>query len=339
MRVLKRGGGRRARWMPLALSLFSLVCWLSLAAPGWARPRQSEATSVHYAAGWNIVAAPTATELAGTAGPQYAFGADGTGYVSVHPGEIVGGRAVWAFFPQDVDEAFGGTAATFTRVLVPAGQWVLIGNPSTSLTLPITGADQALAYDPAQGYVAVTSLKPGQGAWVLSAAGGDVTVGTPPSDPQAQRVQQIQGEMVANPTDRANFDQLAGVAGELVQNHQYDRVQEAMDDLRAAFEDGLRSQGAAPLTEMTAVQVQSARTIRGDLVEAQSAVARGDYPAADAAIAEAVAAARRAEDDAVSESGGQPGSSNAAYFGRRQSSGTPNSLAAFGAIVRTAFFG
>jgi hypothetical protein len=41
----------------------------------------------------------------------------------------------------------------------------------------ISGADTVYTYDPVAGqYIAATTLKPGQGAWVLSNAGGTITL-------------------------------------------------------------------------------------------------------------------------------------------------------------------
>src|SRR5947209_8024284 len=115
---------RPARYLPAAL-IAALGCLVIVLAPrqSQAAQRQGELTRVQFSAGWNIVAVPTGTELTGTGGPQYAFGPDGTGYVTVHAGEIVGGRAVWAYFPGDTEQELGRTAATYTRLLTPADQW------------------------------------------------------------------------------------------------------------------------------------------------------------------------------------------------------------------------
>lgn len=60
----------------------------------------------------------------------------------------------------------------------PAGQWVMLGNPSATQTLTVRGADAVFRFDPAaNGYISTDSLAPGQGAWVLSSAGGTVTIG------------------------------------------------------------------------------------------------------------------------------------------------------------------
>src|SRR5689334_1284273 len=125
-----------------AVACVAVAALLLIASPRAGHAEQ-EAMRVHYPAGWNIVAAPTGTELRGVQGPQYSFGADGGGYATVHDGELIAGRAVWAFFPATFDEALGRTPARYTRQLVPANQWELVGNPSSTQTLPIAGADDA----------------------------------------------------------------------------------------------------------------------------------------------------------------------------------------------------
>jgi hypothetical protein len=107
---MRRGPYRRLLGRRLALALVALGCLLALAgfvASPATEHAQTEATSVHYAAGWNIVAAPSGTELRNAAGPQYAYGAAGDGYVQVNPGELVGGRAVWAYYSAATDQPLG----------------------------------------------------------------------------------------------------------------------------------------------------------------------------------------------------------------------------------------
>src|SRR4051794_34912094 len=92
---------RRRQLTPLTLGLAALaLVAVILSAKPRASEAQSEGTSVRYAAGWNLVGAPSATELRGASGPQYSFSGAGNSYVSVANGELVAGRAVWAYFPS-----------------------------------------------------------------------------------------------------------------------------------------------------------------------------------------------------------------------------------------------
>jgi len=63
-------------------------------------------------------------------------------------------------------------------VSVPAGSFVMIGNPYPT-TATVRGADVVYTYTPGSGYAATTSLPAGQGAWVYSAGGGEIRIGTP----------------------------------------------------------------------------------------------------------------------------------------------------------------
>ncbi|HZQ37885.1 MAG TPA: hypothetical protein VFD32_18290 [Dehalococcoidia bacterium] len=54
----------------------------------------------------------------------------------------------------------------------------MIGNPYPT-TATVRGADVVYTYTPGSGYAATTSLPAGQGAWVYSAGGGEIRIGTP----------------------------------------------------------------------------------------------------------------------------------------------------------------
>src|SRR5262249_30116330 len=147
----------------------------------------------------------------------------------------------------------GPTTARFTRVLAQADRWVLVGNPSSTMTLPIRGADSAMMYAGDNNYQPVNELQPGQGAWVMRHTAGDVTVGDAPSSAQRTQVRRLQQGPAQNAADSSNFAAIPAVAGELIGNHAYDQVQEAMDDLRSSFQDGLRLAHAADTPALTEV--------------------------------------------------------------------------------------
>jgi hypothetical protein len=332
-RLLKNLAGRYA-W--LAAGLVGLSALSVAGRGGPTSPVRAQVDTVHYAAGWNLVAVPTATLLEKATGPQYAFGPGGDGYEAVGPGEVIGGRAVWAYFPQDTDITVGHSAAEFSRVVAPADHWVLIGNPSTSEKLPLNGTDEALAYDVVAGYHDVSELQPGQGAWVMSHVGGDISLGKAPSGPQADEIRRLQTLMTDAPTDRGNFDVLGAVAAELVNERQYSQVQSAMDDLRAAEQDGLRKQGSGAFPSLSSLQRDSAVGVREDLALARDALQAGDFDHADRAIEAAKRSAQAAQDDGVAIARGQGSAHSAVFTSVRQQS--PDALAAFGALVRSAFF-
>ena len=335
------GTSRRSR-LGAVLCAFAALAILSVILS--AKPKESEAQTegipVKYAAGWNLVGAPSATELRGANGPQYSYGSDGTGYVTVAPGEMVAGRAVWAYFGSASTELLGRTAGDYTRIFVPADSYVLVGDPSSTQTLPITGADDAESYDPSQGaYHQVSGLSPGQGAWVLRFMAGFVYVGTPPTDSTGDRAAAVQTELQANPTDRNALNDVAAVGAELVQSRLYDEAQSEMDNFRAAFEDGLRQQGASALQELTARQVQAVQDARTFLAQAQEAVAAGDTGSADKDVTQAMQEGRAAQDDGTALTTGSPtatplvGPAQLIYEAAR----TPGTLAAFGTLVHAGF--
>lgn len=324
--------GRRA----LALLCLVLAGLALYARSGPPLAAQAEAT-VRYRAGWNLIAAPSGNTLAKASGPAYALGPHSDGYQVVGPGELIGGRAVWVFFPEDTTVTLGKTAAEYSRTLAPANEYLLLGDPSATATLTLSGADTAFAYDPAEGYKAVSELAPGQGAFVLSEGGSAITLGKPPAGAQADEIVRLQRALTDSPTDRANIDRLGAVAADLVKNRQYTDVQAVLDDLRAATEDGLRRAGSGPLPPLSQLQQDSVVVVREAVARAKAAATAGDLTQADAAIEAARRAAQAAEDDGISRAEGGDSGRNARYAaaGRAQQAA---GLAAFGALVRAAFF-
>jgi hypothetical protein len=125
------------------------------------------AGAVLYHRGWNLVAAPAGTRIQ----------ASGTLF-TLQPGDATKtGYGYWAYFAADATVAFTNAGAPSYTVQLPAGQWVLIGNPSATNEVTVTGGDIVYTYDPIAGqYQTTTKLEPGQGAWVFSASGGTVTL-------------------------------------------------------------------------------------------------------------------------------------------------------------------
>ena len=137
--------------------------------------------SATYAAGWNLVGAPAGTTFTAAAAPLYTLNASGS-YDSVPASEgVIGGRGYWAYFAGQTTVQFAGAGTNTATVSAPAGQYVMIGNPSATQNATVTGADTVYTYDAAgDAYAASNVLKPGAGAWALSNAGGTITITATP---------------------------------------------------------------------------------------------------------------------------------------------------------------
>lgn len=139
---------------------------------------QTGSGAVTYQAGWNLVSGPTGTVFSQAQGTLYTLTAASGGSYATLPNTLAvsPGQGYWAYFNTGVTVQLVTPGSTSASVTAPAGQYVMVGNPSATRTLTVSGADVVYTYTPAGGYAAGTSLAPGQGAWVLSNAGGTVTV-------------------------------------------------------------------------------------------------------------------------------------------------------------------
>jgi hypothetical protein len=333
--VTRNAGARLARCGVLLLAaLLIALGWSNVGGQGKAQPAlaATTGTTVHYASGWNLVAAPTGTVLSGVSGRLLGFGPVSNGYAEMASSGIVGGRAVWAYFAAATDVTMGATAATYTQMLLPPNHFALIGNPSTTETLPIHGADIALSYDLSGGYQPVTQLKVGQGAFVLSRSGGVVSVGAAPSETIAAQLRQAQSGLTDDAANVATFGTVPALASELLTMRDYGAVQGAMDDLRSAFADGLEQENAASMPELTPTQLSSTVAVRESLAQAQSAAAAGNLGAADAAINQAKMSAQASEDEAatIARKQGSSTASTGMLLRYLDTGYTPQSLARYG---------
>jgi len=132
---------------------------------------------VSYAAGWQLIGGPTDASFAAPR-PYYTLQAGDVAYETVSAGTALQpGLGYWAWFPTAGTGLLPRDPAGAQPVVrtLPAGRYVLIGNPFSS-TAAVSGADVVYTYDPASGYTAATQLPPGQGAWAFAAAGGPVTI-------------------------------------------------------------------------------------------------------------------------------------------------------------------
>lgn len=154
---------------------------LNLTGPSATQPGggTSTGTAVTYPAGYNIVAGPAGTVFS-QASVLYTFQAGDTNYENPPTTQPVqAGLGYFAYFPSSTTVTLSGNTTLPFTVTAPAGQYIMIGNPSATQTVTISGADIAYAFDPtnpSNPYSATTTLKPGQGAFVFSNAGGAITL-------------------------------------------------------------------------------------------------------------------------------------------------------------------
>jgi hypothetical protein len=126
-----------------------------------------------YPAGWNLIAAPPGTVITGASLPLYTWQYGDVAYV---PGTTTQpGFGYWAFFPGQSTIVLAVTpTTTITRALQP-NVYIMVGNAG-STPATVSGADVVYTYSPTSGYQITNVLQPGQGAWALSFAGGNVTI-------------------------------------------------------------------------------------------------------------------------------------------------------------------
>jgi hypothetical protein len=131
-------------------------------------------SSVFYPAGWNLVAGPAGTVVAGASGPLFTLQRGDTTYETLASGSALQpGLGYWALFNAPTSLAL--PVAAFGSIVrsVPPGQTVLIGNPF-GVTATVSGAGALYTYDSVRGYQRGGTLQPGQGAWATSATGSIV---------------------------------------------------------------------------------------------------------------------------------------------------------------------
>ena len=159
----------------LAISVVVLLTVLLGTARGNARA-QGSGSAVIYPAGWNLIAAPPGSDLSGALPPLFTLQSGDATYENIDPSQTAEAAGYWAYFPVDTTVALAAGDASPYTVQPPAGQYVMLGNPSGTVAAQISGADLVYRYDPVNGYQRATTLLPGQGAWVESGVGGPITI-------------------------------------------------------------------------------------------------------------------------------------------------------------------
>jgi hypothetical protein len=135
---------------------------------------QPAGVAVTYPAGWNLVAFPPGTDLSQISGPVYTYVPSSQSYEQVQPTQaMLSGMGFWVYFAAPATVVLGtGSAAPVSAGILP-GQWVMLGDPSSTAPAIIKGDAIAYTYDPLDGYQQVTRgfLLPGKGVWVTLEAG------------------------------------------------------------------------------------------------------------------------------------------------------------------------
>lgn len=132
--------------------------------------------SLTYPSGWNLIAWPAGSQISGAGGPLYTWQPGDSSYEVLSAGILTStGMGYWANFPTTTTEALPYSAKLHMSRYLPAGQYVMIGDPS-NWPATVIGADSVYTYDPVSGYQRTTVLRPGQGAWALSHFGATVTI-------------------------------------------------------------------------------------------------------------------------------------------------------------------
>ncbi|HLZ68437.1 MAG TPA: PKD domain-containing protein [Dehalococcoidia bacterium] len=157
----------------------SATTMVTVAAPSPTPTPAPTGPSALYPAGWNIVAGGNGQTFASGNGPLYTFQAGDDNYEILPQGSpIVAGRGYWVFFNGPTNVPLVASTQSSITINAPAGQFIMVGNPSQTQTVNVRGADVVYIFDPSANNYAVSSvLPPGKGAWVFSDAGATITIG------------------------------------------------------------------------------------------------------------------------------------------------------------------
>lgn len=182
---------RSVRRATIAL-MIALTTVLIALVGGAVHPHRVQAASgvaVQMHAGWNLVGGPVGTVF-GAAGNAYTIGSGDSGYqTSDGSAPVQGGKGYWMYYARETTVTLNGAGAATASVPAPPGQYFMIGNPSGTQSVHVTGADTVLRFDAVTNtYVDGTTLAVGDGAWAEADAGGTITLtafGPEQSIPQA----------------------------------------------------------------------------------------------------------------------------------------------------------
>jgi len=137
-------------------------------------PPSIGANTISLPPGWNLIGGAEGASLTGTPGPLYTY--QGGGYQIVNAGTgLQPGLGYWAYLPTGGSLTLPVVPLQAQSIPLPPGQWVMIGNPSSS-PVQVLGGDVVYTYSPVSNYQITNTLQPGEGAWIYSFNGGTLTI-------------------------------------------------------------------------------------------------------------------------------------------------------------------
>lgn len=142
-------------------------------------------STVNYQPGWNLVGGPSGTVLQGAVGTLWSWPAGANNYSQMPIGVgMQAGAGYWAYFPAGATVTLATAPSASVSVPVQAGQWQMIGNPGNATATISDPSVTMLVYQPSIGtYAQVSTLDPGQGAWVYSFRSAFLTITSGPGFP------------------------------------------------------------------------------------------------------------------------------------------------------------
>jgi hypothetical protein len=154
----------------IAAGLFSGAGPLQAQSPGTTEP---SGFRVNYGPGWELLGVPNGSTIPAPA-PYFTWQPSSGAYDPATTTQA--GKGYWVYFPVNATAVLNETPSSgqSMTVTLPAGQWILIGNPYT-VVASIAGADAFFSYN-ARGYQNASILLPGYGAWAYSTAGGTAVI-------------------------------------------------------------------------------------------------------------------------------------------------------------------
>ena len=124
-------------------------------------------------AGWNLIADPGGIV---TTSPAYTLQQTDQNYETLAPGQpMAAGLGYWV--PSNTYAGLPlGAGQPKATINAPAGQFVMVGDPSGIFPASVSGADELWGYDPRNQWIQLdpTILFPGQGAFAKSYDGGQI---------------------------------------------------------------------------------------------------------------------------------------------------------------------
>jgi len=157
----------------------ALIAFAALMARGAARAQAplppANFAYVVYLPGWNLISAAGQTDISvpsltdALSGSLFTFQPNATNYDVVDLAHVRPGQGYWANFTKRTAVALESSVRDAYTVTVPAGQCVMVGNPSTNGSARVTGAERIYVFSTAlNNYVAGSLVGIGRGAWACN---------------------------------------------------------------------------------------------------------------------------------------------------------------------------